>query len=53
MKLNQGGRVGDEIMMKGMSIKMFLENPIDRCKTHYRILFICGVKDKSFTRTIL
>jgi len=53
MEANQGSRIGDQILLKGVSIKMFLENPIDRCNTHYRIMVVRGAKGETFDRTTL
>jgi len=53
MEANQGSRIGDQIVLKGISIKMFLENPIDRCNTHYRIMVVRGAKGETFDRTTL
>ena len=53
MNENSGGRIGDEINLKGISIKMFLENPIDRCNTYYRIMLIRGAKGETFDRGTL
>ncbi len=32
---------------------MFLENPIDRCNTHYRIMVLRGAKGETFSRDTL
>jgi len=53
MVANSGARIGDQITLKGVSIKMFLENPIDRCNTYYRIMVIRGAKGETFDRTTL
>ncbi len=44
-------RVGDQITVKGLSIKMFLENPVDRTNTHYRIMLFRGTKVETFDHT--
>jgi hypothetical protein len=53
MASNTGSRIGDQIQLKGVSIKMFLENPIDRSNTYYRIMVIRGAKGETFTRETL
>jgi hypothetical protein len=53
MAANLGQRIGDQIMLKGVSIKMMLENPVDRSNTHYRIMVIRGAKGETFDRNSL
>lgn len=53
MSENTGQRIGDQITLKGLSIKMFLENPVDRCNTHYRIMLLRGAKGETFDRTTI
>jgi len=53
MTANLGQRIGDQIMLKGVSIKMMLENPADRSNTYYRIMVIRGAKGETFDRTTL
>jgi hypothetical protein len=53
MVANSGSRIGDQITLKGMSVKMMLENPIDRCNSHYRIMLIKGAKGETFSRDTL
>jgi hypothetical protein len=53
MTENTGSRIGDQIMLKGVSIKMFLENPVDRCNVYYRIMVIRGTKGEVFDRGTL
>jgi hypothetical protein len=38
MSGSDGRRVGDELTVKGISINMFLDNPVDRANVHYRIM---------------
>ena len=53
MSFNNGNRVGDQISLKGMTIKFLLENPIDRCNTHYRIMLLRGAKGETFDRSTI
>jgi hypothetical protein len=53
METNQGQRIGDEISLRGLSIKMFLENPVDRTNTHYRIMLLKGAKGEPFTHNTI
>lgn len=53
MEGQAGNRIGDEINVKGLSIKMFLENPIDRANTHYRIMLLKGAKGDTFGRSTI
>jgi hypothetical protein len=53
MVSNSGSRIGDQITLKGVSIKMFLENPVDRCNTYDRIMVIRGAKGDTFSRANL
>jgi hypothetical protein len=53
MNENSGARIGDQVTLKGLSIKMFLENPIDRSNTYYRIMLIKGAKGENFDRANL
>lgn len=51
--VNHGNRVGDQVNLKGVSIKMFLENALGRAKVHYRIMLVRGAKGETFNRANL
>jgi len=53
MTANTGNRVGDEINVRGIRIKLFIELPVDRSNTHFRIMLIKGAKGETFDRTTL
>jgi hypothetical protein len=46
-------RVGDELTINGITIKLFLENPVDRSNTHYRIMLSRGAKGETFDRSTI
>lgn len=46
----QGQRIGDQITCRGVSIKMFIENALERARVHYRVMLLKGAKGEAFTR---
>ena len=46
-------RVGDQIAIKGIMIKGFFENALNRAKVYYRLMVIKGAKGDSVTRATL
>jgi len=51
MDANNGTRIGDQITLKGLSVKMMLENPVDRSNVYYRIMLIKCAKGDTIDRT--
>lgn len=47
---NSGNRLGDRITVKGVSIKIMLENALERPEVHYRIMLLRGAKGETFDR---
>lgn len=48
-----GSRIGDKITVKGMMIKGFLENALQRPKVYYRVMLVRGAKGDTFNRSTL
>lgn len=53
MDRNSGARVGDQISVKGVMIRGFMENALDRAKVHYRVMLLRGSKGETFDRTTI
>lgn len=53
MVQNSGSRVGDQFNCKGVMIKGFFENAINRSKVHYRVMLLRGAKGDSFARSTI
>ena len=47
---NDGGRIGDQITVKGVTIKVFLELPLNRTKVYVRLMLLKGAKGETFSR---
>ena len=50
MTQNTGSRIGDQITVKGVMIRGFFENAINRTKVFYRVMLIRGAKGETFSR---
>lgn len=50
---NAGGRIGDQINVKGMKIVGFLENSLGRPKVFYRVMLVRCAKGDTIDRTTL
>jgi len=48
-----GQRIGDKISVKGMLIKGFFENALNRSRVHYRVMLVRGAKGEGFNRANL
>jgi len=48
-----GQRIGDKISCRGVLIKGFMENALNRSKVHYRIMLVRGAKGEVFNRANL
>lgn len=48
-----GNRIGDAINVRGLMIKAFFENALQRPKVHYRVMLIRGAKGETFDRATL
>lgn len=48
-----GGRIGDQISVKGLMIMAFLENALSRSKVFYRIMLLRGAKGETFDRATI
>lgn len=48
-----GQRVGDKISLRGILIKGFFENALNRGRVHYRVMLVRGAKGEVFNRTNL
>lgn len=48
-----GQRIGDKISLRGILIKGFMENALNRSRVHYRIMLIRGAKGETFNRANL
>lgn len=53
MSQNTGNRIGDSIAVKGLAIKMFLENALGRARVYYRVLLLKCAKGDVPTRAVL
>lgn len=53
MEANAGNRVGDQISIKGIMIKGFMENALARPKVFYRIMLLRGAKGETFSRSTI
>lgn len=51
MTQNTGSRVGDQLNVKGVMIKGFFENALNRTKVFYRVMLLRGAKGESFSRS--
>lgn len=45
-----GGRIGDQISVKGLMIMGFFENALKRGKVFYRVMLLRGAKGETFSR---
>lgn len=50
MQGNFGNRIGDQINVKGVMLKGFVENALGRPKVFYRIMLLRGAKGETFSR---
>lgn len=50
MQGNFGNRIGDQISVKGLLLKGFVENALGRPKVYYRIMLLRGAKGETFSR---
>jgi len=48
-----GNRIGDKISVRGLLIKGFMENALNRSKVNYRIMLVRGAKGETFNRANL
>lgn len=48
-----GQRIGDKISLRGILIKGFMENALQRSRVHYRIMLVRGAKGETFNRANL
>lgn len=46
-------RIGDRITVRGVALRGFIENALDRSKVHYRILVLKGAKGDTFDRSTI
>ena len=53
MEANNGARVGDQINIKGIMIKGFMENALARPKVFYRVMLLRGAKGETFSRATI
>lgn len=51
MEAGNGNRVGDQITVKGVMIKGFMENALARPRVFYRIMLLRGAKGETFNKT--
>lgn len=50
MQAGDGHRIGDQISVRGVLIKGFVENALGRPKVYYRVMVLRGAKGETFTR---
>jgi len=48
-----GNRIGDKITVRGLLLKAFFENALQRSKVHYKVMLVRGAKGETFTRATL
>lgn len=48
-----GSRIGDQVAMKGVTLKFFLENALGRAKVWYRVMLLRGAKGQVFDRSTI
>lgn len=48
-----GQRIGDKITLRGILLKGFFENALNRSRVHYRVMLIRGAKGETFNRANL
>jgi len=48
-----GQRIGDKISCRGLLLKGYMENALNRGKVHYRIMLVRGAKGETFNRANL
>lgn len=48
-----GQRVGDKITLRGILLKGFFENALNRGRVHYRVMLVRGAKGETFNRANL
>lgn len=53
MATGTGNRIGDRINVKGVLVKGFIENALNRSKVHYRVMLIRAAKGEIFSRANL
>lgn len=51
MDANVGNRVGDQITIRGISAKFFVEAALGRSKVNFRIMLLKGARGATFTRS--
>lgn len=51
MSDNTGSRIGDRITVKGLKIKFFIENALQRSRVYYRVMLLKGPRGATFDRT--
>lgn len=47
---NSQSRIGDRISLRGVTIRGFCENALDRSRVHYRVMVLKGAKGDTFDR---
>lgn len=53
MEMNNGNRIGDSFVVKGLSIKGFFENALSRAKVWYRVMLVKAAKGDTINRSTL
>lgn len=53
MSQGTGNRIGDQIAVRGLSIKCFFENALNRARVYYRIMLVKCAKGDVPTRAVL
>lgn len=53
MSQSTGNRIGDSIAVRGLSIKCFFENALDRPRVYYRVMLVKCAKGDVPTRAVL
>lgn len=53
MEANNGSRIGDQVHIKGIMIKGFMENALARPKVFYRVMLLRGAKGETFSRATI
>lgn len=48
-----GNRIGDKISVKGLLVKGFFENSLNRAKVHFRVILLRGAKGETFDRSTI
>lgn len=53
MDRNTGARIGDQINVKGVMVKAFFENALQRNRVYYRVMLLRGAKGETFDRSTI